>query len=117
MINFITTLFTFIIEFICSDSSPRNIGHFLGHNYYVLMILYAPMAFSNVKGYKGLLRAAISESFIIVSVLEIFHTISVIKTNNLSKNRRRFCIIKIIILFLLVINEIITFYPTAVKNW
>lgn len=94
-----------------------SLGHFLGHNYYVLMVLYAPMAFSNVKGYKGLLRASISESFVIVSVLEIFHTINVIRSYDISKNRRLFCIIKIILLLLFVINEIITFYPIAVKNW
>ena len=94
-----------------------SLGQFLGHNYYVLMILYAPMAFSNVKGYKGLLRAAISESFIIMAMLEFFHTINVIRTYNLSNTRRIFCIIKSILLVFLIINEIITFYPTAVKNW
>lgn len=73
------------------------------------------MAFSNVKGYKVLLRAAISESFIIMSTLEIFHTINVIRTYHLSK-KLLFCITKAILLLFLVINTIITFYPTAVKN-
>jgi hypothetical protein len=94
-----------------------SLGQFLGHNYYVLMILYAPMAFSNVKGHKGLLRAAISESFIIMATLEFFHTINIIRTYNLSRDRRLFCIIKSILLVFLIINEIITFFPTAVKNW
>jgi len=72
------------------------------------------LAFSNVKGYRGLLRATISESFIAIGTLEFIARGIKLKENvKDTKNLKlhKYEIVKLIFLLILIVNEIYGFYP------